>query len=106
MTFLTATILGTCLICRPISYRWDFAIEGGSCGDETKLSLFIAICNFLQDAIVVVLPMPILWTLQTAVSRKAALTGMFGMGTVYESRSSRGCKVLRFNRIELLLILH
>ena len=50
-----------------------------------KLSLFIAICNFLQDVIIVVLPMPILWNLQMAVSRKVALTGMFGMGIVYES---------------------
>ncbi|KAF6236675.1 hypothetical protein HO173_004966 [Letharia columbiana] len=80
MTFLTATILADCLICRPIRYRWDFAIKGASCGDETKLGLFIAIVNFLQDVIVVVLPMPILWNLQMAVSRKAALTGMFGMG--------------------------
>ena len=83
--FLTATILADCLICRPISYRWNFAIEGASCGNEMKLSLFIAICNFLQDVIVVVLPMPILWTLQTTVSKKVALTGMFGMGIVYES---------------------
>ncbi|KAF6220993.1 hypothetical protein HO133_002674 [Letharia lupina] len=80
MTFLTATVLADCLICRPIRYRWDFAIKGASCGDETKLGLFIAIVNFLQDVIVVVLPMPILWNLQMAVSRKAALTGMFGMG--------------------------
>ena len=50
-----------------------------------KLSLLIAICNFLQDVIVVVLPMPILWNLQMAMSRKAALTGMFGLGIVYES---------------------
>lgn len=80
LTFLTATVLADCLICRPIRYRWDFAIKGASCGDETKLGLFIAIVNFLQDVIVVVLPMPILWNLQMAVSRKAGLTGMFGIG--------------------------
>ena len=85
MTFLTATILADCLICRPISYRWNFDIAGASCGDEMKLSLFIAICNFLQDVIIVVLPMPILWNLHTALSRKVALTGMFGMGIVYET---------------------
>ncbi|CAF9919204.1 MAG: hypothetical protein ALECFALPRED_001085 [Alectoria fallacina] len=80
MTFLITTIIADCLICRPISYRWDFSIKGASCGDEKKLSLFIAIVNFLQDVIVVVLPMPVLWQLQMAVSRKASLTCMFGMG--------------------------
>lgn len=85
MMFLTATILAGCLICRPIKYMWGLPIKGASCGDEENLGLFIAIVNFLQDVIVVVLPMPILWNLQVAVSRKAALTGMFGMGILYGS---------------------
>ena len=85
MTFLITTIIADCLICRPISYRWDFSIKGASCGDEKKLSLFIAIVNFLQDVIVVVLPMPVLWQLQMAVSRKASLTCMFGMGILWGS---------------------
>ena len=50
-----------------------------------KLNMFVGICNFLQDVIVVVLPMPILWSLQTAACRKGALTVMFGLGIVYES---------------------
>lgn len=44
----------------------------------------------------VVLPMPILWRLQMAVSKKAALTGMFGIDIVYGSLapSCRRCKSL------------
>ena len=85
MAFLAATILAECLICRPIQRKWDVSLKGATCGNIRKLGLFIATFNFIQDFIVVVLPMPILWHLQMVVSRKAALTSMFGMGILYGS---------------------
>lgn len=79
--FFVGTILADCLICHPIAYRWDSSLRGGSCGDQKALDLFIAIFNLLLDITVVVLPMPILWGLQMAVSKKVMLTSMFSMGT-------------------------
>ena len=58
----------------------------GSCGDQELLDMYIAILNLLQDVVVVVLPMPILWGLQMARSRKAALSCIFGIGIMYGSR--------------------
>lgn len=76
-----STILATCLICRPITYRWDLSLHSGSYGSQQSLDLFVAIFNLLLDITVVALPMPILWGLQMAVSKKILLSGMFGLGT-------------------------
>ena len=78
--YLASMIISECLICRPISYRWDFSIRGGSCGDRKSLDLYIASFNLILDAILVVLPMPMLWGLQMATHRKVALSGIFGLG--------------------------
>ena len=81
--FFVSTILSTGLICRPLSYSWDKSIPGGKCGDQKSLDLYIGIVNLLLDICVVVLPMPVLWGLQMAISKKLVLSGMFGLGIVY-----------------------
>ena len=78
--FLTAIILTTCLICRPIAYRWDRTIDGGHCGEQKHFDMFVAVFNLLLDLTTVVLPMPILWRLQMALGKRVALTLIFGMG--------------------------
>ncbi len=81
--FFVSTIISTPLICRPIAYSWDKRIPGGKCGDQKSLDLFIGIFNLLLDVCVVVLPMPVLWGLQMAVSKKLMVSAMFGLGIVY-----------------------
>ena len=81
--FFVSTILASALICRPLSYSWDKSIPGGTCGDQKSLDLYIGIVNLLLDICVVVLPMPVLWGLQMAISKKLMLSGMFGLGIVY-----------------------
>ena len=83
LLFLVSTILAECLICRPISYHWDLAIVGASCGNEQALALYTAGLNLLQDVVVVFLPMPVLWGLQLAPHKKFGVTLMFGVGVAY-----------------------
>ena len=78
--FGAAIVLGACLICHPISFFWDQSIPGGYCGDQKSLDLLIGIFNLLLDVTVVVLPMPVLWSLQIPMRKKAVLSGMFGLG--------------------------
>jgi len=68
-----------CLICRPFASNWDRSIQG-TCGNLKSLDLFIGIVNLLLDVTTVALPMPVLWSLQMATSKKVVLTGMFSMG--------------------------
>ena len=58
----------------------------GSCGDQRSLDMYIAVLNCLQDIVIVILPLPVLWGLQMARSKKVALSGMFGIGTLYGAR--------------------
>ena len=84
IVFFTSTVLADCLICRPISYRWDRVTRGtGYCGHEKPLDLYIGIVNLLLDVTTVVLPMPILWGLKMDTGKKVKLSGMFGLGIAY-----------------------
>ena len=84
VVFFVSVVLADCLLCHPISYRWDRVTGGkGSCGDEKPLDLYIGILNLTLDVTAVVLPMPVLWGLKMALWNKIMLSGMFGMGTAY-----------------------
>ncbi|CAD6580868.1 MAG: hypothetical protein ASARMPRED_000351 [Alectoria sarmentosa] len=82
LCFFVGTVLADCLICQPVSYRWDRTIGGsGHCGDQKSLDLFIGIFNLSLDVTAVLLPMPVLWGLNMAIGKKVMLSGIFGMGT-------------------------
>ena len=83
VAFGATAVIADCLICQPIRYRWAPTIVHGSCGDQKSLDMYIAILNLLQDVLVVVLPIPVLWGLQIARSRKVALISIFGIGIMY-----------------------
>lgn len=75
-----AAILAQSLICTPIECRFNYKIPCRSCGDNALLGFFAGISNILLDIIMVILPMPMLWGLQMAVSKKLMLSGMFALG--------------------------
>ena len=83
--FFSSTVIAACrcLICRPISFNWDRTIPGGGiCGDQKALDLYIGVFNLLMDVTTVILPMPVLWGLQIATTKKIVLSGIFGMGVM------------------------
>lgn len=81
MAYFVATVLACCLICRPFTYNWDHTVKG-TCGDQRSLDLFIGVFNLFMDITTVVLPLPVLWGLQLARSKKFVLSGIFSMGVV------------------------
>lgn len=85
--FLTGTVMADCLICRPIAYHWDQTIEGGSCGDQNAFSIYVAILNLLQDVLVVLLPMHLVWNLNLALHKKVGVSCIFGLGLMYDPLS-------------------
>ena len=82
MAYYVAVFLSLFLICRPLAYNWNHELRG-ACGDQESLELFIGIFNLLLDVMTVALPMPVLWGLQMATSKKMVLTGMFSLGLAY-----------------------
>ena len=84
VAFGASTIMANCLICRPITYRWVSSVKG-SCGDQKSLDMYTAILNLVQDFVVVILPMPILWRLKVPLERRVATICLFGMGILYDT---------------------
>ena len=77
--FFIAAVLNTLLYCIPIWCLLDTAATHCHCGSPWS-PLLNAFFNLLLDITVVLLPMSILWGLKMVVGRKAALSGMFGLG--------------------------
>ena len=78
--FFITTFLSYFLSAIPVGCKWSDTIDCSSAVDAKSIDLLVAVFNLLLDVIVVVLPMPVLWSLQMAVGKKATLSGMFGLG--------------------------
>lgn len=77
-----ALIFAVIFSCRPLAYFWDKTIKGGSCINENNLAYGITATNIITDIIVLVLPVPWLWNLQMAATRKMAIIGIFLLGSL------------------------
>ncbi len=65
------------LRCSPLSFAWDKSIKGGACIDEIAWTRYMAIPNVVTGAIMLVMPLPLVWKLNVSVSAKIALTATF-----------------------------
>ncbi len=83
VVFGVSAVIADCVICWPITYRWAPSTVDGSCGDQHLLDMFLAVVNLLQDVVVVILPMPIVWGLKYPIYKRVELCCMFGVGLLY-----------------------
>lgn len=65
--------------CIPIQKSWDSSVPG-HCRDRQTNFIGAAIPNIVTDFILLILPVPLLWHLQTSVRRKIGLIGVFAAG--------------------------
>ncbi|KAL8730562.1 MAG: hypothetical protein Q9166_004016 [cf. Caloplaca sp. 2 TL-2023] len=75
-------VLGTCLICTPITWSFDKSDPNGKCGNLLKFERYTAVMSLITDAIIVVLPMPMLWRLQMKLQKKIGISVVFGLGAI------------------------
>ena len=80
ISYGVALNITTFVSCRPFAFNWDKTIKDGVCVDTSKYFLAQSISGVLLDALVVALPMPMLWGLKMRVQKKISLTCIFGMG--------------------------
>ncbi|KAL8925885.1 MAG: hypothetical protein Q9172_002038 [Xanthocarpia lactea] len=67
------------LICRPLAFRWDRTLHG-HCGNSVVHEIAWSPVNLLADALVVILPLPVVWKLHLPTKKKVRISGMFGLG--------------------------
>jgi hypothetical protein len=83
-----SNIMAGLLICRPLSKNWNFAIPG-TCGSQPAFYFAMGIVNLIADGAIIVLPMPYLYRLQLATSRKVLAMALLGIGIGFVQAEQR-----------------
>ncbi|EHA57628.1 hypothetical protein MCOR27_005054 [Pyricularia oryzae] len=78
----TIMAIGSLTICRPLDFFWDRTLADGYCGDISALWISTASISLTTDFIVLLLPMPHLYSLEIKRPLKLALFGAFSLGVV------------------------
>ena len=76
------SILVVCFWCKPVAYSWDKTIAGGTCINQLAFFRYNTIPNILIDVVMLLLPLPLVWKLQTSTTQKLGLTAIFLTGIV------------------------
>ena len=63
--------------CSPVNYAWDKSVPGGKCIDQVAFERYMSIPNVITGAIMLVMPLPLIWNLNVAIAAKVALTATF-----------------------------
>lgn len=76
-----ATLLATCLICRPIAAAWESEL-GGTCGNQLIAYVVLESVGALIDVAIIVVPLPIIWKLRLSWQKKAVVSIFFSVGAL------------------------
>jgi MFS family permease len=77
--WLIGIIAGTIWICRPIAKNWIPAMEG-ECGPPSDLWIGSAVPSAFIDLLILLLPLPKVWSLQLSRVRRFGIIGVFLLG--------------------------
>ncbi|ORY11593.1 hypothetical protein BCR34DRAFT_447226, partial [Clohesyomyces aquaticus] len=76
----TWTFFGSVFMCTPIEFFWNKSIKGGSCLNQFVVWFLNAGVNIAQDIAIIILPIPVLRSLNIPKAQKRALIGIFALG--------------------------
>lgn len=80
-----STVIAVLAACNPFSAAWaPPEIQATHCLNREDLFLWCTFPNIIVDAVLLTLPIPIIWRLATTVQLKLALTVTFLIGSLYE----------------------
>ncbi|TDZ67836.1 Satratoxin biosynthesis SC1 cluster protein 4 [Colletotrichum trifolii] len=75
-------VLVAILVCRPLEFTWNRNVPGGHCGNKTLAYALVGVVDLISDALILALPMRMVYKLRISRAHKIALAGIFGFGTV------------------------
>lgn len=67
-------------MCDPIPMYWLGRLPGGSCLDQTAALIADSVISVVSDLIILILPLPLTWSLQMSRDRKLRVIGLLGAG--------------------------
>ncbi|KAJ5880796.1 uncharacterized protein N7473_011849 [Penicillium subrubescens] len=66
--------------CEPISAYWLGTLNGGKCLDQRKVIIADSVISIAGDLWILVLPVPLIWSLQMTSAKKMRVIGILGAG--------------------------
>ncbi|KAJ5899705.1 hypothetical protein N7495_004449 [Penicillium taxi] len=67
-------------MCSPVPMYWRDPIPSGSCLDQTAALIADSVISVVSDVIILLLPLPLTWSLQMPKSRKLRVMALLGAG--------------------------
>ncbi|KAE8372302.1 hypothetical protein BDV26DRAFT_274385 [Aspergillus bertholletiae] len=75
-------LMGNIFQCHPVQYYYDTTLNGHCMPGQTKLFQTSACLSLVEDVIILLLPMPVVWQLRITVQQKIGLTVVFSLGAL------------------------
>lgn len=69
-------------ICTPLEYLWDRTIPGGRCFDIIAWYRWSGLMNILTDVVMLILPLPMVWKIQSSKRVKIGLSITLATGSM------------------------
>ena len=86
--FIIATFIAYCpiqiikiVICHPIKAYWDPNVQG-DCLNQYKLYLADICLAIVTDLCILIIPIPLTWSLRIALSKKIKIVALLGVGGI------------------------
>lgn len=79
VSWFLGIVFGTVFMCSPVEKGWKPTVEG-SCGSTTALWIGSAVPSVTIDLMILLLPVPKIWSLRLSLPRKLAVTVIFVLG--------------------------
>ncbi|KAI1260125.1 hypothetical protein F5Y18DRAFT_261077 [Xylariaceae sp. FL1019] len=79
VVFYTAGIIALNVTCQPFQKNWDKTLPG-HCIDIKRIHFGAVIVNLLLDFAILILPQPVIWSLQMTTTRKIGVSTVFAIG--------------------------
>lgn len=78
--YYTVALVIKIRMCDPVPMYWLGAVPGGSCLDQTAALIADSVISVVSDFIILILPLPLTWSLQMSRNRKLRVMGLLGAG--------------------------
>ncbi|TVY71453.1 hypothetical protein LSUE1_G006224 [Lachnellula suecica] len=69
-------------ICMPFNYAWNKSVKGGSCFDIDAVYAWATLPTIISDLVILLMPFPMIWSLQLSRKQKMGLTFTFMTGSI------------------------
>ncbi|GAM43396.1 hypothetical protein TCE0_050f18176 [Talaromyces pinophilus] len=80
LTYYVPAFIIKARICSPISVYWNSTDNGGSCLNQGKVIVADSVMSVVTDLAILILPLPLTWSLQMPLEKKLKVIGLLSAG--------------------------